>query len=272
MKKSITSALFMVLVGVSAYAGAPGDTTQVSGFTLEEQSLNLRIGESYQLHVNPSNSNVRWMASYSLVDNPVSMVDDNGMVTAFRSGSNYITVESQDGSIIKQCLINVANEGSIKKDSKLFAPTNECEWTDASFTLSNDGKFTASGSFFGSGANYNTLNYTVTDQCIYISFSINYEDSTKTFYPQPFSLEVSGCNAQEYVIYYNNQAQRVESQGQYARYALKRGSSAGTTKAETVPVKKDESLIIGLDGRILESVPPKGYYIRNGAVYYNLQE
>ena len=277
--KRITTILFsLVIMCMGSLANAQTDTTHVvDGFTLEEQSITLKVGESYQLHLNPADAKVRWKESMHPLDNYVT-VDKNGLVTALKptsantimGGITTVGAESLDGSVSKLCKVTVLDEGSILKDKKSFAPVNECEWTEAKFTLDNNGHFKAEGSYYGSGAQTNYLNYIVTEQCIFMWFEINYEDSTKMFYPQPFTLEIDGCNAQEYNVYINNRTQTVESRNKFVRYSLRRDSYIeGSTDAEIIIIRKDEDLIYNLKGQVMESVPTKGFYIQNGHKKYS---
>lgn len=272
MNKKLVTLLGTVLVWTYAYAFESGDTTQnVADFTLEEQEITLKMGESRQLHVNPDGTTVRWMESWNLADNPYAIVDEKGLVTALRktNAAYYVQAESLDGSISKQCKVTVLDEGGLRKDIKAFEPADESEWTDVSFSLSNDGVFTAEGTFYGSGAKTNYLNYIATDQCVFLWFDINYEDSTKSFYPQPFSIEIGDCNAQEYTIYLNNKSKVVGTQQAFAQYTILRGTSGGgTTKADRIAIKKDDDLFFNLKGQTLNSEPEKGFYIKDGKLYH----
>ena len=269
MKRISTFVCTLVMMCVSSIANAQSDTTQVTYFTLEEHEITLKVGQSYQLHLNPADAKVTWWGgSLDFSVNPVSYVDDNGMVTAFRAGSSYAAAESQGGYDRKMCQVTVVDEGSILKDKKEFKPVDECQWEDVHFSLTYDGVFTAEGTYYGSGAQTNYLNYIVTDQCIFLWFEINYEDSTRMFYPQPFSLEIKDCNAQEYNIYLNNRNQLVQTNGGFVKYAIRRGSSiGGTTNTERIVIRKDDDLIYNLKGQKLNSIPDKGVYIRNGIIY-----
>ena len=268
MKRILLSIITLALVCVWNNADAQ-DTTQVVNFALEEQEITLRIGESCQLHVTPADADVRWMEHIHPVDDYVT-IDRNGFVTALKAtntntimgGTTNVGVESPDGMTRKTCKVTVLEQGSIIKDRKTLAPANECEWKDVSFSLSNNGVFKAEGSFYGNGTQTNYLNYIVTDQCIYLWFDINYEDSTMMFYPQPFSLELSNCTAQEYNVYFNNRTQVLESRNTFVKYSLRRGSSAGgftnveSIKANTKEFKKE---YYNLSGRKTET--PSGLTI-----------
>lgn len=268
MKRISAFGATLLLLFFCASASAQSDTAQVVNFSIEEQEITLKIGESYQLHLNPANTKVRWSGgTWCFSDNPVSVVDENGMVTALRAGTSYAAAESQIGYERKTCQITVQDDGSIRKDRKTILPTSECEWTDVKFSLTNDGVFTAQGAYYGSGAQPNYLNYIISDQCIFLWFEINYEDSTKSFYPQPLTLEINDCNAQEYNVYLNNRVQNVGSQGIFVKYALSRGSSIDApTNIESIMLEKDDGVIYNLKGQKLESVPEKGFYIKNGRI------
>ena len=72
------------------------DTTQVDDFTIEEQNITLSVGESLQLHVNPSSANVRWVqGAWDLSANPILVVDQNGLITALKAGESYVPGTSQ---------------------------------------------------------------------------------------------------------------------------------------------------------------------------------
>lgn len=265
MKSIILSLSGLVLMCTGSYAVNLGDTLQVDDFSLQEQSINLRIGESSQLHVIPSDAKVRWMSSWSLADN-YAIVDESGFVTALKEGNEIVRVESMDGSISKQCQVTISNQGSIRKDQKSLIPASECEWKEAEYTLSNEGVFKVEGAFWGSGTQTNYLKYTVTDQCIFLNFEINYQDSTMEFYPQPFSLEIANCNSQEYRVYLNNRANTVGAQGRYTMRVAKRGSN-GTTDTPLIPVNSDNNQPFNLKGQSLPSEPDKGLFISNGVIY-----
>ena len=250
-------------------ANAQSDTLQVTDFTLEEQNITLKIGESRQLHVNPANAEVIWMESWGLAYDPVSIVDNNGLVTALRAGNSIVHVENKGASVMRYCQVTVADEGSVRKDKKSFDPTDECEWKDVSFSLTNDGTFIVDGAYYGSGAQTNYLNYIVTDQCVFMWFDINYEDSTKMFYPQPFNLEIDGCNAQEYNVYLYNRTHVLQSsQDGFVKYAIKRGSSLGnTTNTEHIVIKNVDDQLFNLKGQALKTIPDNGIYIKNGVIH-----
>lgn len=275
MKRLSTLVSALVIVSLLNLTNAQSDTTQVTLFTLVEQEITLRVGESCQLHVDPADADIKWMADMSPMNGFVT-IDKNGLVTALRptstntimGGVTNVGAESRDGSIQKLCKVTVLDQGSILRDKETFGPTAECEWKDASFSLTNDGVFKAEGAFYGSGAQPNYLNYIITDQCIFMWFEINYDDSTKMFYPQPFKLELEDCNAQEYNIYLNNRIQSLESQDKFVKYSIARGHSYdGSTIVDDVKQIVNNGIIYNLKGQKLNMIPETGVYIIDGVKY-----
>ena len=270
MKKTLTTLGFtLAMMCVCSYAYAQKDTTQVTDFTIDEQNITLMVGESFQLHVNPANAKVKWISgAWDFTVNPVSVVDQNGLVTALKAGKSYVAVESLDGSSRKQTSVTVLDQGAVRTGCKQFEPTTECEWNDMKFTLTDEGSLIAQGTFYGSGAKNNQLNYTVSDQCIFLWFEIDYSDSTMNFYPQPFTLEINDCNSPAYNIYINNRTQVIESNSRFASYSIRRGTSTdGTTKTERIGIKTDDNIIYNLKGQKLEYVPENEPYIKDGVIY-----
>lgn len=265
MKRILLSVFGFVLIGINALGQEPGDTTHVTDFALQEHEITLKVGESSQLHITPADAQVRWMYFSGVDSNFIAVVDENGLVTALKRGNTSVRVESMGGNKSEICQVTVVNEGSIRSGSKEFVPVDECEWKDVEFTLTNEGKFTADGVFMGNGAQPDYLKYYVTDQCIFLWFEINYEDSTKMFHNQPFNLEIENCNAQTYNIYFRNKSKVLESQDSFVKYALRRGSTAGsTTNVQKVLIKQDEDVMYNLKGQRIQTIPTNGIYIKNG--------
>ena len=253
MKRIITISFAFVLAFTGGYLHAQSDTTNASGVTkisIEEQNITLRIGESRQLHVDPSSAVIRWGEMYDLSVNPVLFVDKNGFITALRSGNDVVLAELKaDPNKNSRCNVTVSNEGSIRKDRQSYMPVDEVEEKEINFSLTNDGLFTAEGTYWGSGAQNNYLNYIVTDQCIIMYFEIDYSDSTRMFYPQPFKLEIEDCNAQEYTIYLNNRIQSVESQETFVKYSIARGATIGVTETSAIVAREEGISYFNLKGQ-----------------------
>ena len=264
-KKNLFAVLCFVLMGTYAFGQEPGDTTHVTPFTLQENQITLSVGESQQLHITPADAQVRWMYFSGVDTFSMAVVDRNGLVTALKSGTRAIGVESPDGSNMQYCQVTVTNEGSIRSDRIEFAPANECEWKDVEFSLTNDGKFKAEGVYMGNGAQPDYLNYIVTDECVFLWFDINYEDSTMMFHYQPFSLEIENCNAQTYNVYFRNKSLAMGPQDTFVRYAVRRG---GTTEIERIVINREEGAIYDLKGLPVMDVPKNGFYIKDGKIIY----
>jgi hypothetical protein len=231
---------------------------------IQEQQITLTVGESYQLHVTPANAKVIWMGepwilrTYNMVkgfrdhyipqtltEYPVSIVDDNGLVTALKTGNTVVFAESLDGSIREQCQITVCERTEqISKGvthtsfqancgRQGLSPVSECEWEDVKFSLSENGSFEAEGTFYGSGTKDNVIYYVKTDQCIFVYFDIDYSDSTEVFYPQPFKIQINDCTAHEYTVYFRNSTGAGNEQEKFIRYNITNGSSADDNSGQT---------------------------------------
>jgi Bacterial surface proteins containing Ig-like domains len=264
-KKNLFAVLCFVLMGTYAFGQEPGDTTHVTPFSLQENQITLSVGESCQLHITPADAQVRWMYFSGVDINYIAVVDDNGLVTALKAGNRAIGVESPDGSIRQYCQVTVVNEGGLRSDRIKFDPTDECEWEDVEFSLTNDGKFTAQGVYMGNGAQPDYLNYIVTDGCVFLWFDINYEDSTMMFHYQPFNLEIENCNAQTYNVYFRNKSLVMGPQETFVRYAVRRG---GTTEIERIVINREEGVIYDLKGLPVMDIPKNGFYIKDGKIIY----
>lgn len=230
---------------------------------IQEQQINLTVGESYQLHVTPANAKVIWIGepwtfktsilqnptrphlTYAKTDFPVAVIDDNGLVTALKTGNTVVFAESLDGSIREQCQITVCervehidkhitytfNQAGVSRHR--LSPVSECEWEDVKFSLSKEGVFEVKGTFYGSGAQDNSLIHSKTNQCIFLFFHIDCSDSTEVLYPQPFKLQIDDCNAQEYTVYFRNSTGAGNEQENFIRYNITNGSSAGGDSEQT---------------------------------------
>ncbi len=85
------------------------DSVTVTKVTLESNTIELSVNESYEMKVNiyPKNAtsvDLSWFSS----DDEVAIVDDNGKVTAVGNGTCTITVRSSNGNS-DVCLVKVTN-------------------------------------------------------------------------------------------------------------------------------------------------------------------
>jgi hypothetical protein len=84
------------------------ETVSVTGVSLDQHEVNLKVGQSVTLTptVSPSNAtnkNVTWTATGSGV-----VTVDNGVVTAEKAGESVVTVRTADGGFTDTCTINVS--------------------------------------------------------------------------------------------------------------------------------------------------------------------
>ena len=90
------------------------DPYAVEGVDLDYSSLALVVGEGQQLSAgfrpdNAANKFLKWSSS----DPSVVSVDDNGLLTTWRTGSATITVTTVDGNKTAQCDVSVKEWGAI---------------------------------------------------------------------------------------------------------------------------------------------------------------
>ncbi len=94
------------------YVTVTAALTDVSGVELSMNSLNLLVGDTFELEANvkPStaeNKNVTWKSSNSAV----ASVSEDGTVEALKSGSATITVTTEEGKFTANCTVKVDNPG-----------------------------------------------------------------------------------------------------------------------------------------------------------------
>ncbi len=277
MKRIAFTALVSCLTCSVTY-GSQNDTTTVGSFSIEEQNLTMAVGESRQLHILPSDSKVRWSSSWHNVFEEVSggvvFIDDNGFATAIKKGSTFVQAELN--SSYSKCTVEVTeSENGIRSGSRQIEPAVETkEYVAPRFSL-EDGVFSVEGVYQGSGSQPSLLKYIVTNECIFLDFEINYTDSTKSFYQQPFSIDIEGCQAESYTVYFGYFGRMTGSvedttAPQYAMYSISRGG--GTTRLEEQLMEQLEennadAVLYDLNGRMTKKAPGKGIYIRNGRKY-----
>ena len=255
--KCLLVAPLSAFVWINAFADDNGNSS--TDFTLEEEAIYLELGESYQLHVSPPNSDVIWVGDswfFSVDDNiddydeiyslypTVAVIDKDGLVTAFKSGATYVYAQSKDGSISKRCRVYVSGKDWTGWSRTWLGKKSESEKKNITMSLSIDGIFKASGTFYGSGVKGNFMYDTDTKHCLFIWFETE-DTNPDNFYPQPFSIDYGlTLDAKEYTVYINDNAHMHGQQDKYIKYTLKRGSSIdGTTNAESISTHVTETSV-----------------------------
>ena len=89
------------------------EVTHVTGVSLNQASVDLKVGQSVTLVAtvapsNATNKNVTWTAT----GNGIVSVD-NGVVTAEKTGQSVVTVTTVDGGFTTQCTINVSEAAKV---------------------------------------------------------------------------------------------------------------------------------------------------------------
>lgn len=82
---------------------------KVTGITLNQEKVNLQVGESIQLKAeirpeNASNKEIKWSSS----DEEIATISADGKVTAIQPGNVTITAETVDGNYKAECEISIA--------------------------------------------------------------------------------------------------------------------------------------------------------------------
>ena len=124
-------------------------TVTVTGVTLNTNALTLEEGKTGQLTatVNPENATNKTITWHS--DKPeVAEVDQNGKVTAKKTGTAKITVTTEDGSKTAECTVTVTAKAPSSVPTPKHTVTFGVEGTPANGTLEAtvDGKIITSGS------------------------------------------------------------------------------------------------------------------------------
>lgn len=90
-------------------------TIHVTSISLDFSSIVVRVGATFQLTatINPTNAanqNVRWSSN----NENIASVSDDGLVSGINGGEAIITVISEDGDYMAQCVVTVKDNGSSK--------------------------------------------------------------------------------------------------------------------------------------------------------------
>ena len=115
----------------ASFAEIPSGTVNVTGVSLDKDTLNLDEGATGQISatVEPSdatNKNVTWETG----DAGVATVDSNGLVTANKKGDTVITVRTVDGNFTDTCNVNVSkNNGGGDTDNGSGGIDVKVDWS-----------------------------------------------------------------------------------------------------------------------------------------------
>jgi len=117
-KKIITLAIVLLIVVISVFYILPlffkkensGNIYPLQ-IILNEEELNLKVGESYNLvpELYPSNSNknnIKWTTS----DETIATVSEDGMIETIRLGTTVITAETEN-NLVDFVIVRVSNDG-----------------------------------------------------------------------------------------------------------------------------------------------------------------
>ncbi len=90
-----------------------GELVNVSKVTLNSSSVELNIGETFQLNASYSPTNATYKkCTWSSSDESVATVDQTGLITCLKRGTTTITATSSDGNAEAQCTVNIVYNGA----------------------------------------------------------------------------------------------------------------------------------------------------------------
>ena len=113
-------AFFRDVIGYApSSGGGSGSQIAVSGVSLNQSSISINEGQTFQLTetVSPSNASNKDV-SWSSANTSVATVNSSGIVTAVASGSTNITVSTDDGSFTANCSVTVLDSSGSTTDEE----------------------------------------------------------------------------------------------------------------------------------------------------------
>jgi len=85
-----------------------GDATDVTGVSLTENAVSVKIGfeTTLEYNIEPANASIK-SVTWSSADTNIATVDENGIVTGVGEGDVIITVTTDDGGFTDECTVTV---------------------------------------------------------------------------------------------------------------------------------------------------------------------
>ena len=102
---------FEASLTVTVSDGGGSETVAVTGVTLSNNSLELEVGDTFQLSapVSPSNATNK-SVTWSTGENLFATVSESGLVTAVNAGTTNVTVTTVDGGFTASCTVTVSDK------------------------------------------------------------------------------------------------------------------------------------------------------------------
>lgn len=129
-------------VRLKAYTSNQSVTTPITQITLNENSINLNPGETFQLAASLQPTNHDDALTFNVDNSTVASISRNGLVTAKRGGTAKVTVRGRDAnSVSASCIVNVTSTTSMKK-TFVFSKLPNIIYKNWSYLLTLDSRFT----------------------------------------------------------------------------------------------------------------------------------
>lgn len=116
--KKVIPCLLIVLMLASCANEVPEETTipvieEVNNITIDNEELVATVGDTIQVDVKAPSSVAT--LKYTISDESVATVDENGVITALSYGAVTLTVSSVDGTFMAERLIEVNDPNIVPK-------------------------------------------------------------------------------------------------------------------------------------------------------------
>lgn len=118
------SGAWISITELKVYGRPTGEYVAVSGISVDSKSLNLVIGQSFDLTetvapIDATNKLVSWSSS----EPSVATVSENGLVTAVSKGNTLITVTTNNGGFTATCALSVSFPTNVEDINKSIVQT-----------------------------------------------------------------------------------------------------------------------------------------------------
>jgi len=114
---------------------------KVTGVTLSNSEVNMKVAESFQLQAtispeNATNKNVSW----SSLDPTIASVSNEGIINALKEGKTTVIAKTDDGDFISECVVTVVDDHMKEKCEITYSVTSSWgNYKSVSVKITNTG-------------------------------------------------------------------------------------------------------------------------------------